>query len=211
MNRIQLEVVTIGEGVTSSQTAFNVILKEKFGTRKMIVVISMAEAQSIAISLNIGLNYNRVMTHELFYKVCKTFNVELLEVNINNLKEGIYYTTTTFQKNDKIEDFDARISDALALALKYNCPIYINSELFNSVAYGNAESGNQKPKQTIDEFDKDLEDELKNLSNINIAEFNTTDFKKNTLAELKEMLENALQNENYELAAKLRDEIDKRS
>lgn len=211
MNRIQLEVVTIGEGVTASQTAFNVILKEKFGTRRMIVVISMAEAQSIALSLNQGLNYNRIMTHELFYKVAKTFNIEMLEININQLKEGIYYTTVTFQKNATIQDFDSRISDAIALALKYNCPIYIKSELFNTVAYGDGHSTTTPPNQTIGEFEEDLEKELKDIKSINIADVNTSHFKKNTLNELKEMLENALQNEDYELAAKLRDEIEKRS
>lgn len=209
MDRVQLEVITIGEGISSANSAFNVLLKEKYGTRKMVIVISYLEAQSIVMSLNNTILSTRLMTHDFFYKVCKTYNIEMLEVNIHSLKEGIFKATSTFKKNDMEETFEARISDSLAMSLKYNCPIYINSKLLDSVAFGKE---NETEKE-IEYKDDEIADLEKEIDKINIEEISKkiSKFKKNTIGELKEMLEAALLEENYELAAKLRDEIDNRS
>ena len=143
-----------------------------------------------------------------FHQVCKNFNVELLEVAITDLKEGIYYANLVCKKGDHIIDIDSRSSDALALALRFDCPIYIDELLLNKVCI----EDKRDEQQTIQEFEEELEEELKEIENMTIDELDKdqTNFTKKTLTELKSMLKKALQNEDYELAAKLRDEISKR-
>lgn len=205
MKRVQLEVITLKEGVSHSNS-YNILLKEKHGNRSFIMVIGFNDAQSIAISLE-GHNSIRPLTHDLFLQVCQTFNIKLMEVSIDNLKEGVFYANLVCKKGDLIVDFDSRSSDAIALALRFNCPIFINTELLDKISMDDISS----PSQTIEEFEEELEDELKELENISLEEIENLDsFASYTLAELNSMLENALTTEDYEKAAKIRDEIDKR-
>jgi bifunctional DNase/RNase len=207
MARVQLEVVTLAEGVSQSNS-YTVLLQEKHGTKRFVIVIGYSEAQAIALSLDGNIKPNRPLTHDLFHQVCKNFNVELLEVAITDLKEGIYYANLVCKKGDHIIDIDSRSSDALALALRFDCPIYIDELLLNKVCI----EDKRDEQQTIQEFEEELEEELKEIENMTIDELDKdqTNFTKKTLTELKSMLKKALQNEDYELAAKLRDEISKR-
>lgn len=205
MERVQLEVITLKEGVSHSNS-YNVLLKEKHGNRSFIMVIGYSDAQSIAISLE-GHNSIRPLTHDLFLQVCKTFNISLMEVAITNLKEGIYYANLVCKKGDLIVDFDSRSSDAIALALRFNCPIFIKNDLLSKISMEDLTS----PKQTIQDFEDELAEELKELENISLEEIEELEgFASYTLNELNEMLENALMEEDYEKAAKIRDEISKR-
>lgn len=209
MERVQLEVVTLAEGVSRSNS-YTVLLQEKHGTKRFVIVIGYTEAQSIAISLDGSIQPSRPLTHDLFYTVCKTFNVALLEVAITALKEGVYYANLVCKKGDLIIDVDSRSSDAIALALRFKCPIYINKELLDKVSIDEKRDS----KQTIEEFEEELAEELKDLENISLEkleEVQLEDFKKKTITELKILLDKALTEEDYELAAKLRDEIDKRA
>lgn len=210
MGRVQLEVVTLAEGVSQSNS-YTVLLQEKHGTKRFVIVIGYTEAQAIAISLDSNIKPNRPLTHDLFHQVCQTFNIELLEVAITDLKEGVYYANLVCQKGDLMIDLDSRSSDALALALRFNCPIFIDEDLLNKVSIEDKKDS----KQTIQEFEEELEEELKDLENISIEKLEELedehkDFSKKTITELKKMLNKALQSEDYELAAKLRDEIGKR-
>lgn len=205
MERVQLEVVTLKEGVSHSNS-YNVLLKEKHGNRSFIMVIGYNDAQSIAISLE-GHNSIRPLTHDLFLQVCKTFNVNLIEVAITNLKEGIYYANLVCKKGDLIVDFDSRSSDAIALALRFNCPIFIKTDLLSKISMDESSS----PRQTIEEFEEELEEELRELENISLEDIEKLEgFASYTLEELQAMLEKALNEENYEKAAKIRDEISNR-
>jgi len=204
MERVQLEVITLSEGVSNS-SSYNVLLKEKNGNKKLIMVIGYHDAQSIAVSLE-GHYTTRPLTHDLFLQVCKTFNVNLLEVEITDLKEGIYYAKLVCKKGDLIVDFDSRSSDAIALALRFNCPIYIKEKILNNVNIDESSS-----KQTIEEFEEELEEELRELENINFDEIIKDENENLSINELQEKLQEALQDEDYEKAAKLRDEIEKRS
>ena len=209
MERVQLEVVTLAEGVSRSNS-YTVLLQEKHGTRRFVIVIGYTEAQAIAISLDGSIQPNRPLTHDLFYTVCQTFNVQLLEIAITELKEGVYYANLVCKKGDLIIDVDSRSSDAIALALRFNCPIYINKDLLDKVSIDDKQESNQ----TIEEFEDELAEELKELENISmekLEEVQLQDFQKKTLTELQKMLDKALNQEDYELAAKLRDEIEKRS
>lgn len=210
MGRVQLEVVTLAEGVSQSNS-YTVLLQEKHGTKRFVIVIGYTEAQAIAISLDGNIKPNRPLTHDLFHQICQTFTIELLEVAITDLKEGVYFANLVCKKGDLIIDLDSRSSDALALALRFNCPIFIEEDLLNKVSIEDKED----TKQTIQEFEEELEDELKDLENISIEkleelEDEAQNFSKKTITELKNMLKKALQSEDYELAAKLRDEISKR-
>lgn len=207
MERVQLEVITLAEGVSQSNS-YTVLLQEKHGTRRFVIVIGYSEAQAIAISLDRHIKTNRPLTHDLFYKVCDTFNIQLLEVAITDLKEGIYYANLVCKKGELIIDLDSRTSDALALALRFSCPIFINEDILNKVSI----EDKKDTRQTIEEFEDELAEELKDLQNISLEslEDELIDFTKNTKTELNKMLDNALQNEDYELAAKIRDEISKR-
>jgi uncharacterized protein len=208
MERVQLEVVTLAEGVSRSNS-YTVLLQEKHGTRRFVIVIGYTEAQSIAISLDGSIQPNRPLTHDLLYSICSSFKIELLEVAITDLKVGVYYANLVCKKDDLIINLDSRSSDAIALALRFKCPIYINKDLLDKVSIEDKKESNQ----TIEEFEDELAEELKELENISIEkleEVQLQDFKKKTIDELQKMLDKALAEENYELAAKLRDEIDKR-
>ena len=207
MERVQLEVVTLAEGVSQSNS-YTVLLQEKHGSRRFVIVIGYTEAQAIAISLDGNVKPNRPLTHDLFHQVCQSYNIELLEVAITDLKEGVYFANLVCKKGDLIIDMDSRSSDALALALRFNCPIFINKDLLDKVSI----EENKDSNQTIQEFEKELEEELQDLKNPSIdqIEREKKDFSKKTITELNSMLNKALKNEDYELAAKLRDEISRR-
>lgn len=207
MERVQLEVVTLAEGVSQSNS-YTVLLQEKHGSRRFVIVIGYTEAQAIAISLDGNVKPNRPLTHDLFHQVCQSYNIELLEVAITDLKEGVYFANLVCKKGDLIIDMDSRSSDALALALRFDCPIFINKDLLDKVSI----EENKDSNQTIQEFEKELEEELQDLKNPSIdqIEREKKDFSKKTITELNSMLNKALKNEDYELAAKLRDEISRR-
>lgn len=207
MERVQLEVVTLAEGVSQSNS-YTVLLQEKHGVKRFVIVIGYTEAQAIAISLDGNVKPNRPLTHDLFHQVCQSYNIELLEVAITHLKEGVYFANLVCKKGDLIIDMDSRSSDALALALRFDCPIFINQDLLDNVSI----EDNKDSNQTIQEFEKELEDELQDLKNpgIDQIEREKKDFSKKTITELNSMLNKALKNEDYELAAKLRDEISRR-
>ncbi len=207
MERVQLEVVTLAEGVSQSNS-YTVLLQEKHGSRRFVIVIGYTEAQAIAISLDGNVKPNRPLTHDLFHQVCQSYNIELLEVAITDLKEGVYFANLVCKKGDLIIDMDSRSSDALALALRFDCPIFINKDLLDKVSI----EENKDSNQTIQEFEKELEEELQDLKNPSIDQIQREkkDFSKKTITELNSMLNKALKNEDYELAAKLRDEISRR-
>lgn len=209
MDKVQIEVVTLAEGVSMSNS-FTVLLKEKEGNRKFVIVIGYTEAQAIAISLDQSIKPNRPLTHDLFHRVCESYTIRIVEATIIDLKEGIYYASITCQKGDAIFDFDSRSSDALALALRFNAPIYISKELLEKVSL----EDKKEPEQTIEEFEEELEEELKQMEDISIEDIEKEEsksLKDKTISELKLMLDAALKNENYELAAKIRDEISQRN
>ncbi|MGB1248103.1 MAG: bifunctional nuclease domain-containing protein [Chitinophagales bacterium] len=207
MDKIQLEILQLAEGF-SNNNSFSVILGEKNGNRKMVVVIGFSEAQAIALSLD-NIKPSRPVTHDLMYNINTLFNIEMLEMIITDIKAGVYHSTIVCKKGDFIVDIDSRTSDALALAVRYQCPIYVKKDIFEKVFTVFEE----QTKQTIDEFEEELEEELKEMNDISLEELEkdtVNPYTDNTIGELEEMLKDAISNEDYELAARLRDEIDKR-
>ena len=193
MDRIELQVV----GLSYSQTqtgAYALILGEVNGKRRLPIIIGASEAQAIAIPLE-KMIPSRPMTHDLFKSVLDTFSISIEAVLIYNLREGIFYAKLLCrQKDGTLQEIDARSSDAVALALRSNCPIYTNNSILNSAGIV-IDEGEEMEADT-----QDLETEDPEVR----TERGTT------LADLEQQLSEALKNEEYEKASLLRDEIKRR-
>lgn len=188
----------MGLSPSQSQTgSFALVLGEEYGNRRLPIIIGMFEAQAIAIEIE-KIQPNRPMTHDLFKSFAKAFNYSVSEIIISDLKEGIFFAR--LQCTDGIRDtvIDARPSDAIAIALRFNVPIYTYESILSEAGIT---SGTQT--ESDDEIEeivqapkpRSLNDQIKNMS----------------LEELHKVLEDALNNEEYEKAAKIRDEIARRN
>ncbi len=189
MQKIKMNV--LGLSVSQTQTgAYALVLTEENGDRRIPIIIGPVEAQSIAIQLE-GLHPPRPLTHDLFKNIAQAFNIELVEIVIYKLEEGIFYSELICEQNGNRIAVDSRTSDAVALALRFKCPIYTSDEILSKAGIVVAVSD-----QDEDAFPPEPDDE--------------SGFEVQTLEELEKMLQQAVQEENYELASELRDEIMKR-
>ena len=199
------------KGISYSQTqngAYALILNEVDGDRKLPIVIGAFEAQSIAIALEKEIKPPRPLTHDLFKKFADRFDIVVKQVIIHKLVDGVFYSSIICER-DKIEEIiDARTSDAIALALRFAAPIFTYKNILDKAGiYLKAnplESDN--PSQDNDDILSDPEtfgmEEETNQSGETYA--------KHSLSELHELLQGAVENEDYEKAAKIRDEISRR-
>tara|TARA_R110002050_G_scaffold184989_3_gene318803 strand:+ start:39740 stop:40363 length:624 start_codon:yes stop_codon:yes gene_type:complete len=198
------------KGISYSQTqngAYALILNEEDGDRKLPIVIGAFEAQSIAIALEKEISPPRPLTHDLFKNFADRFDIVVKQVIIHKLVDGVFYSSLICER-DKIEEIiDARTSDAIALALRFQAPIFTYKNILDKA--GIYLKVNPK-KEDEDEENQDsiLMDELV----ANELESNETheNFKGKTLEELHNLLNEAVANEDYEKAASIRDEISKR-
>jgi uncharacterized protein len=198
------------KGISYSQTqngAYALILNEEEGDRKLPIVIGAFEAQSIAIALEKEIKPPRPLTHDLFKNFADRFDIIVKQVIIHKLVDGVFYSSIICER-DKIEEIiDARTSDAIALALRFSAPIFTYKNILDKAGIylkGNpTEGGSQQ---------LGLDNEVSKPVPFNVEESNQSGetYSRNTLAELQELLEGAVQNEDYEKAAKIRDEISKR-
>ena len=198
MGKIKLNVL----GISYSQTqtgAYALILTEEQGNRRIPIIIGGFEAQAIAIQLE-GLNPPRPLTHDLFHNFALAFSIKLLEVNIYRLSEGVFYSKLICQSNDKELSVDARTSDAIALALRFRCPIFTSDEIMEQA--GIILDENQVMEEDLEQDDL--------YSSDSDASGRAEDLVELTVQELKTMLEEAIKNENYERASIIRDEIKRR-
>tara|TARA_B100001057_G_scaffold450486_1_gene492618 strand:- start:5413 stop:6039 length:627 start_codon:yes stop_codon:yes gene_type:complete len=205
MKTVQLSII----GLTYSQTqnnAYALLLGEEGGKRRLPIVIGAFEAQSIAIALEKDILPPRPLTHDLFTSFALTFNIYLKKVMIHKLEEGIFYSSLVCELNGEIHQIDSRTSDAVALALRFNCPIYTYEEILekagiilddkiSKVTKKIESKAKPKPKQVKKEQVKSSESDLKRLSD----------------KALTKELNLALEKEDYELAAIIRDEINRRN
>lgn len=181
--------------------AYNLVLEEVEGKRKLPIVIGMHEAQSIAIKME-NMTPSRPLTHDLFNSLCKSFDIELKEVVIYDLVEGIYFARLVCGKGETDETIDARTSDAVALAVRFGCPIYCVEKVLNTA--GIPPEGEEQVKPMPEENPEDpfgLEEPVEPQENFSALK----------MEELKKQLDLAIQEEDYERAGKLRDEIASRS
>jgi len=195
------------KGISYSQTqngAYALILNEVDGDRKLPIVIGAFEAQSIAIALEKEIKPPRPLTHDLFKNFSDRFEIVVKQVIIHKLVDGVFYSSLICER-DKIEEIiDARTSDAIALALRFDAPIFTYKNILDKAGI--------YLKVNPDKEDKDSEDNIL-IDEILAEEIESKSpetFKGKTLEELHNILDEAVANEDYETAARIRDEISKR-
>ena len=192
MNKILLNVI----GITYSQSqsgAYALLLEVKGEQTRLPIIIGEAEAQSIAIAIE-GHETRRPLTHDLFKTFAKSYEINITEVVINRFKEGLFYSELHCIKEGEETIIDARTSDAVALALRFDAPIYANSQVIE-------EAG-------IIMDDIDLDDEGDDADTDTDTNFDTdTDFERYDIKELQHLLQKAIEDEDYAKASVLRDII----
>jgi len=190
------------KGISYSQTqsgAYALVLKEVEGERTLPIIIGAFEAQSIAIALEKEIKPPRPLTHDLFKSFSDRFNIKVKQVIIHKLVDGVFYSSLICER-DKIEEIiDARTSDAIALATRFNAPIFTYENILDKAGIFlkiKEESELTQAKIEIEELALDIAEDAS--------------YEEISLEELHKQLEEAVTDEDYELAAKLRDEISKR-
>ncbi|MDD3721019.1 MAG: bifunctional nuclease family protein [Lutibacter sp.] len=191
------------KGISYSQTqsgAYALVLSEVNGSRTLPIVIGAFEAQSIAIALEKEIKPPRPLTHDLFKSFADRFHIVIKQVIIHKLVDGVFYSSLICER-DKIEEIiDTRTSDAIALATRFNAPIYTYENILDKAGIylkAKDESTDEKGPLSIEKLIEEPE--------------KASSYSKDTLEELEEKLSKAVQNEDYELAARIRDEITKRT
>ena len=197
------------KGISYSQTqngAYALILNEVDGDRKLPIVIGAFEAQSIAIALEKEIKPPRPLTHDLFKSFADRFDIVVKQVIIHKLVDGVFYSSIICER-DKIEEIiDARTSDAIALALRFSAPIFTYKNILDKAGiYLNA---NPSENENMEDEGALSAPETFGIESEDSNQENT--YKKFSLSELHDLLETAVQDEDYERAARIRDEISKR-
>jgi len=202
VNKIRLEIL----GLSSSQSqsgSFALVLGEKPGKRRLPIIIGMFEAQAIAIEIE-KITPNRPMTHDLFKSFAGTFNFTINEIIISDLKEGVFFAKIVCQDDDKTIEIDSRPSDAIAIGLRFNAPIYTYDNIL-------AEAGIELTDEAEDDQIIQKEEEKTPPKKEKSTTASTGKLKDMTMEKLMEMLQKAIEKEDYERAAQIRDEINKRN
>jgi bifunctional DNase/RNase len=202
MKKIRLEIVGLSYSQTQSG-AYALVLGESSGSRRLPIIIGGFEAQAIAIELE-KMSPSRPLTHDLFKSFAQTFDISVSEVLIYNLVEGIFYAKLICTDGNREVEIDARTSDAIALAVRFNCEIYTYEFILknagivldddievNSVTDTSSSASVSAGRESAKEPDAD-------------------EYKDKSSEELKNMLQSALEEEKYEMASKIRDELNQR-
>lgn len=199
------------KGISYSQTqngAYALILSEVEGERKLPIVIGAFEAQSIAIALEKEIKPPRPLTHDLFKNFADRFEIVVKQVIIHKLVDGVFYSSLICER-DKIEEIiDARTSDAIALSLRFQAPIFTYKNILDKAGIYLKGDGKKEEEEEEQEKEDIIVEEL--FSNEIEIKSDRPDYKKLSLNELNNMLDQAVKNEDYEKAARIRDEISKR-
>ncbi len=201
MRKVELEIAGLSHTITQSQS-YAVLLSEVGGIRKLPIVIGAFEAQAIAVAIE-KVVINRPLSHDLIRNIFSVFNISLKEVLIDNLQDGIFYSKLICDREGQEVEIDSRTSDALALAVRFNCPIFTYEFILETA--GTIISDPVKTKEESEEEEE--EDETVEAAP---ALTGDDDLTKLTIKELNDRLRDLLNHEDYEGAAKVRDEIEKR-
>ncbi|HXB11527.1 MAG TPA: bifunctional nuclease domain-containing protein [Bacteroidia bacterium] len=199
MKKIKLDIIGLSYSQTQSG-AYALILNESKGKRRLPIIIGGFEAQAIAIEME-NMKPSRPLTHDLFKNFADTFEIQLKEVIVYNLVEGIFYAKLICSRDNNEVEIDARTSDAIALAVRFNCPIYTYEFILNSAGIIMEE---EAAKEGTTGVTAEAKKELK------ASPKEEEDIKKKSLEELKELLQKVLDREDYERASKIRDELNRR-
>ena len=204
MKKIELEIIALSHSVTQSHS-FAVVLGVLDGTRRLPFVIGGFEAQAIAVALD-NMKPSRPLTHDLMKTVCDTFALELQYIYISKLLDGVFYSNLVFSNSIETCEIDSRTSDALALAVRFECPIYVNENILEEAGV-EADAGTEGAPASESDLEKKIE-EL--TATVPSAPGSSSNFSMMSDEELNEALTHALEHEDYERAARIRDELNKR-
>jgi len=191
MKKIELDIVALSHSLTQSHN-YAVVLGEHEGKRRLPIVIGAFEAQAIAVAME-RMNPSRPLTHDLMKNVLDVYDVELKEIIINNLLDGIFYARLVCLQNGNLIEIDSRTSDALAMAVRSDCPIYTYDFIMEQAGI------------ILDDADEPQEPKPRKRRPSAASSISTMEIK-----ELETLLEKVLEKEDYEQAAQIRDEINKR-
>lgn len=201
MEKIQLEIL----GLSSSQSqtgSFALVLGERDGNRRLPIIIGMFEAQSIAIQIE-KINPNRPLTHDLFKTFAEQMDVTITEILISDLKEGVFYSKIMCTDGTREFELDSRPSDAIAIGLRFGVPIYTVESVLSEAGIILSD---------LEEEEEDSSDEMTVKSSSSTASSSAKEpLNQTSVDELNKMLNEALEKEDYERAAKIRDELNKRN
>jgi bifunctional DNase/RNase len=192
MKKIELEIVALSHSITQTHS-YAVVLGEVNGLRRLPIVIGGFEAQAIAVALE-RMQPSRPLTHDLMKNFMMAFNVELHEVIICDLQEGIFYSKLVCSTEHDTVEIDSRTSDALALAVRFGCPIYTYENILESAGILMEDTGNKKKKVSAPVTDSAEREDLKKM----------------TVEELTTLLNDVLEQEDYIRAIAIRDELNSR-
>ena len=204
-NRVEMVIRNIVPA--HSHGAYTLYLKELNGNRILPIIIGGFEAQAIAMELE-GMKPTRPMTHDLFSNALREFDITVTEINIQQLDEGIYYAGITClcvnDSTSKLVVLDSRTSDAIAMGIKFRCPIFCVEKILDEASYNDERSDEFEDEETPGQLVDDLMEPKANAAP-------NTGFGKLSLEELELMLVDAINDEDYGKAAKIRDEIKRRT
>lgn len=189
-------------GISNSQSqsgAFALILTDVLTDKRIPIIIGAFEAQSIALHLE-GMKPSRPLTHDLFANFAKEFEIKVHEIIINDFREGVFYAQMICDLNGTLHEIDSRTSDAVALALRFDCPIYALDSVVEQTAIS-LEDDDIEINEEPDELD--IEDMEIGVPSDDLSIYSTEN--------LQAMLDNAITDEDFEFASKIRDEMNKRT
>jgi len=204
MKTVRLNII----GLTYSQSqsnAYALLLAEEDGPRRLPIVIGAFEAQSIAIALEKELTPPRPLTHDLFTSMALSFNIYLKEIMIHKLKEGIFYSYLVCEQDGDIKQIDSRTSHAVALALRFNCPIYTYESILDQagIILEDEQASLIQPELSLEKISKTKDPNPKEKKDSSLSRLSEK--------ALNKRLDQALKKEDYELAALIRDELNRRN
>ncbi len=209
MKKIPLEIL----GLSSSQSqsgSFALILGEKHGNRRLPIIIGMFEAQSIAIQIE-KISPNRPLTHDLFKAFAEHVHVAIIEVVISDLKEGVFYSRIVCSDGATTFEIDARPSDAIAIGLRFGVPIFTVESVLSEAGIILSDMDEASEEDDDDDRDEDDDEDSDSPRPTPRATEARDPSGQVSLDELTKMLAQALEKEDYEKAAKIRDELNKRN
>ena len=201
MDKIKREIL----GLSSSQSqsgSFALVLGEVGSNRRLPIIIGMFEAQAIAIEIE-KIIPNRPMTHDLFKSFANSFNFNVKEVIISDLKEGVFFAKIICDDGINTTEIDARPSDAIAIGLRFNAPFYTFETILSEAGIVLSEEGEEEKEQSQVKTKKESSSSSKKPFNEQLKDL--------SYEKLQEMLSKAIEKEDYERAAKIRDEMNRRN
>jgi len=211
VEKIRLEIL----GLSSSQSqtgSFALVLGEVDGNRRLPIIIGMFEAQAIAIEIE-KVTPNRPMTHDLFVSFAKQFNFTVEEIVISDLKEGVFFAKIHCTDGVKNIEVDSRPSDAIAIGLRFNVPIYTFENILSEAGIVLSDMNEEDMDEDEDEEPEEMEEEKEEVETKPVPSAGRPSgdpIKSASVEQLRAMLTEALDNEDYERAAKIRDELNRR-